>query len=118
MYKNEDPTSIHGQLLAFYGENTMDVSTVYCTVIKLRQSGGNLHKSPKQVARMNKLYSLGGILLHHNSARPHHTVSSVLTDFKLLHTPHNSLDLAPSNFWFLQYSSNISNKLISHVMKK
>jgi len=30
MHKNETPSSIHRQLLAFYGEDTMDVSTVYC----------------------------------------------------------------------------------------
>jgi len=31
MQKNETPTSIHRQLLAFYGEDTVDVSTVYRT---------------------------------------------------------------------------------------
>ena len=29
MHKNETLTSIHGQLLAFHGEDTADVSTVY-----------------------------------------------------------------------------------------
>jgi hypothetical protein len=45
MHKNEAPTSIHRQLLAFYGEDTVDESTVYHTGIKLRESGGNLQKA-------------------------------------------------------------------------
>jgi len=31
MHKNETPTSVHRQLLAFYGEDTVDVSNVYRT---------------------------------------------------------------------------------------
>ena len=60
-------------------------------------------------------------LLQHDSARPHHTVTSVvivIIRFYIVPYPPYSLDLAPSDSWFLNFSRNISKKFISHVMKK
>jgi hypothetical protein len=42
MEENGTPIKIHQVLLAFYGEHTVDTSTVHCWVRKSRHSGGNL----------------------------------------------------------------------------
>ena len=42
MHENEAPIGIHCQLLAFYGEDTVNISTVHHWVRKSRDSGGNL----------------------------------------------------------------------------
>ena len=41
-HKNETPIKIHWQLLVFYGEDTVDISTVHHWVRKSWDSGGNL----------------------------------------------------------------------------
>jgi hypothetical protein len=41
-HKNENPVRIHQQLLAFYDEDTVDVSVGHCWVSKSKNSGRNL----------------------------------------------------------------------------
>jgi len=42
MHENEAAIGIHRQLLAVYGEDIVNISTVHCWVRKLRYFGGNL----------------------------------------------------------------------------
>jgi hypothetical protein len=41
-HENETPIEIHRRLLAFYGEDTVDISTVHRLVRKSRDSGRNV----------------------------------------------------------------------------
>jgi len=42
MHENEAAFGIHGHLLAVYGEDIVNISTVHCWVMKLRCFGVNL----------------------------------------------------------------------------
>lgn len=42
MHESEAAIGIHGHLLAVYGEDIVNISTVHCWVRKLRCFGGNL----------------------------------------------------------------------------
>ena len=58
MHENETSIEIHEWLLAYYGEDTVDMSTVYFWVRKSRDSSGNMDMN-------NQLQSEGPVIATH-----------------------------------------------------
>jgi hypothetical protein len=60
MYENETATKIDGRLLAFYCEDTVDISTVCCWVIKSKGSARNfdLNDQPRSESPVTETHNL------------------------------------------------------------